>query len=43
VRKGNDTTPRACSLHVQGGQDAGCFHLAGRFRSDPRRNRSAHL
>src|SRR5262249_56214349 len=25
VRKGNDTTPRACSLHVRGGQDAGCF------------------
>src|SRR6516225_8072712 len=25
VRKGNDTTPRACSLHVQGGLDsAGC-------------------
>src|SRR5262245_14093097 len=28
VRKGNDTTPRACSLHVQGGQDAGCCHPA---------------
>jgi len=27
VREGNDTTPRACSLAVQGGQDAGCFHL----------------
>src|SRR5215472_1892608 len=27
VRKGNDTTSRACSLAVQGGQDAGCFHL----------------
>src|SRR5262249_44251442 len=27
VRKGNDTTPRACSLPVPGGQDAGCFHL----------------
>src|SRR5215831_15252161 len=25
VRKGNDTTPRACSLAVQGGQNAGCF------------------
>src|SRR5262249_35311537 len=22
------------------GRNAGCFHLAGRFRSDPRRNRS---
>src|SRR5215469_5958837 len=25
VRRGNDTTPRACGLHIQGGQDAGCF------------------
>ena len=25
VRKGNDTTPRACSLHIQGGQDDGYF------------------
>src|SRR5215831_9806927 len=40
VRKGNDTTPRVCSLAVQGGQDAGCFHLAGRFGLDPLRNRS---
>src|SRR6516225_2119637 len=23
--RGNDTTPRACSLHVHGGQDSGCF------------------
>src|SRR6516165_8990455 len=28
---GNDTTPRACSLAVQGGQDAGCFHLYRRL------------
>ena len=28
VRKNKDTTPRACSLRVQGGQDAGCFHLS---------------
>src|SRR5262249_2790425 len=28
VRKWNDTTPRACSLAVQGGQDAGCFDLS---------------
>src|SRR5262245_40414373 len=27
ARKWNDTTPRACSLDVQGGQDAGCFDL----------------
>src|SRR5262249_47813595 len=27
VRKWNDTTPRWCSLPVQGGQDAGCFNL----------------
>src|SRR5262249_35100350 len=27
VRKRNDTTSRACSLAVQGGQDAGRFHL----------------
>src|SRR5262245_10014252 len=25
VRKWNDTTPRACGLHIQGGQDTGCF------------------
>jgi hypothetical protein len=31
VRKGNDTTSRACSLAVQGGQDAGCFHLSLRL------------
>src|SRR5262249_39371493 len=28
VRKGNDTTPRGCSLAVQGGRDAGCFDLS---------------
>src|SRR5215469_7353147 len=28
VRKGNDSTPRACSLDVEGGQDAGCFDLS---------------
>ena len=26
VRKGNDTTPRACSLHVQGGLVALAYH-----------------
>src|SRR5262249_19241360 len=31
VRKGNDTTSRACSLAVQGGQDAGCFDLSLRL------------
>src|SRR6516162_10685811 len=25
VRRGKDTTPRPCSLAVQGGQDSGCF------------------
>jgi hypothetical protein len=30
VRKGNDTTSRAYSLAVQGGQDAGCFHRYSR-------------
>jgi len=30
VRKGNDITPRACSLDVQGGQDAGCFESLSR-------------
>ena len=25
VRKWNDTTPRTCGLHIQGGQDTGCF------------------
>src|SRR5262249_9523669 len=32
VRKGNDTTTRACSLHVQGGQDTGCCRRL-RFKS----------
>ena len=32
VRKGNDTTPRACSLNVRGGQDAGCFGLSLRLQ-----------
>src|SRR5215472_3485576 len=32
VREGNDTTPRACSLHVQGGQDAGCIQFCRRLR-----------
>src|SRR5262249_18691624 len=31
VRKGNDTTPRACSLHVQGGQE--CWLLPPRCRT----------
>src|SRR5260370_39515965 len=30
VRKGKDTTPRACSLHVQGGQE--CWLLPPRCR-----------
>src|SRR6516165_7710472 len=34
VRKGNDTTPRACSLHVQGGQNAGCFHPKADIRTE---------
>src|SRR5262249_26758024 len=45
VRKGNDTTPLACSLHVQGGQDAACFDLSLRLLLPPpalceRRHRS---
>jgi hypothetical protein len=32
VRKGNDTTSRACSLAVQGGQDAGCFDVSLRLQ-----------
>src|SRR5262245_48325731 len=34
VRKSNHTTPRACSLHVQGGQDAGCSPLSSASRSE---------
>ena len=32
VRKRKDTTRRARSLHIQGGQDAGCFHLCRRLQ-----------
>src|SRR5262249_39317160 len=32
VRKRNDTMSRACSLAVQGGQDAGCFDLSLRLQ-----------
>src|SRR6516165_1933628 len=32
VRKGNDSTPRAYSLAVRGGQDAGCFRLSRRLQ-----------
>ena len=38
VRKGNDTTPRACSLHIQRGQDAGCFDLCRGLRVQKRRH-----
>jgi hypothetical protein len=31
VRRGKDTTSRACSLAAQRGQDAGCFHLCPGF------------
>src|SRR5215831_11903916 len=34
VRKGNDSTPLACSLHVQGGQDAGCCHPASGSKAE---------
>ena len=34
VRKSNHTTPRACSLHVQGGQDAGCCHPASGSKAE---------
>src|SRR5215467_4940133 len=34
VRKGNNTTPLACSLHVQGGQDAGCCHPASGSKAE---------
>src|SRR6516225_6445942 len=32
VRRGDDSTPRACSLDVQGGQDAGWFDLSLRLQ-----------
>jgi hypothetical protein len=32
VRKGNDTTPSACSLHVREGGDATAFPLGPRMR-----------
>src|SRR5262249_57149604 len=35
VRKGNDTTPRACSLHVQGRQDAGSKSGKAHFSALP--------
>jgi len=40
VRRGNDTTSRACSLYVQGGPDAGCSPLssASGFRSGKAQN-----
>src|SRR5262249_7512231 len=34
VRKGNDTTPRACSLAVQGGQNAGCCRPASGSKAE---------
>src|SRR5262249_10212082 len=34
VRKGNDTTPRACSLAVQGGQNTGCCRPASGSKAE---------
>src|SRR5262245_39135583 len=34
VRKGNDTTSRACGLHIQGGQDTGCFSSVVLLQAD---------
>src|SRR5262249_44225089 len=34
VRKRKDTTSRACSLHVQGGQDAGCCRPASASKAE---------
>src|SRR5262249_50559246 len=47
AHRGKDTTPRACSLDVQGGQDAGCFHLCLHYsrrhflRTPPSRRRAS--
>src|SRR5262249_19781413 len=34
VRKRNDTTPQACRLHVQGGQNAGCCRPASGSKAE---------